>query len=754
MGIDIAGLEQLIEVGRGGFATVYRAEQPAFRRTVAVKVLNAASLDSEGRERFARECQAMGPLSDHPNIVTILDAGFLDTGQPYLVMPFLPAGSLFDRLRAGGAVGWVELSAIGVKLAGALHSAHEVRVLHRDVKPANVLVSTYGEPTLADFGIARVAGAIETRSGQVTASLGYAAPEIIEGRAPTVQSDVYSLAVTLHELASGANPFARPAADESVAAMLHRILNADEPTMEPGLMPEPLAACISQAMAKDPAARFGSALAFGRALRLAQDELGLRPTELPVVRPGTTPVGAGTPQAASVPDDPSPQAAWPPPAAPVQTDDLDSTVAAAAVDAIDAAEPIHPTMPASTEATPTEFVADADPGPTSILAESGALAADAMLPTDVVSPTDVMPGAVAGPGPTSVMDDGGLPPTNVMPGGAPEAPPAERVDDGQPRRGRNRGRWIAVAAALIVVVALGAIVLVDAIGGGDDTSSTEAGDDTGTDTIDDASTDGVSDDDASSETTAPADDESAFDATVSTAESSTESGSDDESAFDATVSTSGLGTVGIEEPPGFDAVVNGYDVATLDELQSLDPIGEDDPELTTYWDSDLYTFDPAEVTADGIIVSAGGQFGGIRGLRKELELYQVILRDSPRFTLAMQTGGDFGSEGFRQFDFTINPDGSVTFGRTTAGNSTDPTPTGVVVDLGVDSSRYMVGIGRDGADVVFVAWRTADPSAMVSTVVELPDAFDRPEYNTVMFVWEGSVEINRVADLSIGGLNP
>ena len=162
MELDIEGLEDVVEVGRGGFATVYRAYQPAFRRTVAIKVLNAADVGELSAERFRRECQAMGLLSEHPSIVTILDAGFLDTGQPYMVMPFMPAGSFQDRVRSEGPLPWAEASRVAVKLAGALHAAHDAGVIHRDVKPANVLISEYGEAMLADFGIARVSGAGET----------------------------------------------------------------------------------------------------------------------------------------------------------------------------------------------------------------------------------------------------------------------------------------------------------------------------------------------------------------------------------------------------------------------------------------------------------------------------------------------------------------------------------------------------------------------------------------------------------------
>ncbi|MFQ5557534.1 MAG: serine/threonine-protein kinase, partial [Acidimicrobiales bacterium] len=283
MDLSIAGLEDVVEIGRGGFATVYRAYQPAFRRTVAVKVLNAGDVDESAQERFRRECQAMGLLSEHPNIVTVLDAGFLDSGRAYMVMPFMPAGSLADKVRRDGPLPWAEASRVAVKLAGALHAAHDSGVIHRDVKPANVLVSEYGETKLADFGIARVSGGSETRSGVVTASLAYAPPEVIEGKRPTVRSDIYSLGATIYDLAAGHPPF-QVAAETSVAAILNRILNEDPEDLVSRGVPAAFAEVIAMAMAKDPDHRFDTAAAFGRHVRLVQDELGIRPTELTILK--------------------------------------------------------------------------------------------------------------------------------------------------------------------------------------------------------------------------------------------------------------------------------------------------------------------------------------------------------------------------------------------------------------------------------------------------------------------------------------
>ena len=359
MDLGIAGLEDVVEVGRGGFATVYRAYQPAFRRTVAVKVLNAADVDDVAAERFRRECQAMGLLSEHPSIVTILDAGFLDSGQPFMVMPFMPAGSLGDRVRRDGPLPWAEASKVAVKLAGALHAAHDAGVIHRDVKPANVLVSEYGETKLADFGIARVSGASETQSGVVTASLAYAPPEIVEGKRPTVKSDIYSLGATVYDLVAGHAPF-RVGGETSVAALLQKILNDDPPDLTGRGVPEPIGAVITEAMAKDPDRRFATAALFGRRMRLAQDELGIRPTELMIAKI--------EPQVPAAKTDAEPEA---PTAAGTQIDDEPETVGVTAQGSMTVS-----VVPDDTDGLDSEATRDVP-----VVAESRSVGDSASVPT-------------------------------------------------------------------------------------------------------------------------------------------------------------------------------------------------------------------------------------------------------------------------------------------------------------------------------------------------------------------------------------
>lgn len=292
---ELAGFEDFVEIGRGGFGVVYRAHQPALNRYVAIKFL-AASLSSTGRERLSREALAMGALSGHPNIVAVVDVGIPVEGPPYLIMPYLARGSLADAMSASGPQPWPEVVRIGVKLAGALESAHRLGILHRDVKPGNVLVSDFGEPQLADFGLARVSGGFETTSRHITASVAHAAPEILEGRPPSAASDVYSLASTLYALVAG-NPAFTAGDDESLVALYVRIASSPVPDIDAHGVPESLHRVLAAAMSKRPDERPTSAAEFGRMLQELEAAEGLPVTDLPIrdAGPATSPVQRAAP---------------------------------------------------------------------------------------------------------------------------------------------------------------------------------------------------------------------------------------------------------------------------------------------------------------------------------------------------------------------------------------------------------------------------------------------------------------------------
>jgi serine/threonine-protein kinase PknK len=290
-----AGFEDAAEIGRGGFGVVYRCAQPLLDRSVAVKVLTA-DLDPENLDRFLREQHAMGRLSGHPNIVTILQVGTTTTGRPFIVMPYHAKNSLEALIRRHGPLDWRETLRIGVKLAGALEAAHQAGILHRDVKPGNILLSEYGEPELTDFGIARIAGGFQTATGVITGSPAFTAPEVLEGNTPTPASDVYSLGATLFCVLTGHAAYERRSGEKVVAQFL-RITSQPIPNLRERGFPANVASVIERAMTRDPAARPASAAAFGEELRevqrtggVAVDEMA-RPVELGVEQ-RTSPVAA------------------------------------------------------------------------------------------------------------------------------------------------------------------------------------------------------------------------------------------------------------------------------------------------------------------------------------------------------------------------------------------------------------------------------------------------------------------------------
>jgi serine/threonine-protein kinase PknK len=291
-----AGFDDIAEVGHGGFGVVYRCTQPSLDRTVAVKVLTS-DLDPDNLDRFLREQRAMGRLSGHPNIVTILEVGTTSTGRPFIVMPYHAKDSLEALVRRHGPLDWDEAVSLGVKLAGALDAAHGVGTLHRDVKPGNILLSDYGEPQLTDFGIARIAGGFQTSTGVITGSPAFTAPEVLEGTTPTPQSDIYSLGATLFCTITGHAAFERRSGERVVAQFL-RITSQPIPDLREKGLPDDVAAAIEHAMSRDPIDRPATALEFGDALRETQRnhgvfidemahpvELGVESRKAPVAQP-------------------------------------------------------------------------------------------------------------------------------------------------------------------------------------------------------------------------------------------------------------------------------------------------------------------------------------------------------------------------------------------------------------------------------------------------------------------------------------
>jgi serine/threonine protein kinase len=289
--LGIPGLEEAQEIGRGGFGVVYRARQSVVGRSVAVKMLSIGSLSEDTRRRFEHECKAMAAVSSHPNIVALYDSGVSSAGRPYIVMELVSGGTLASQI----PIDWVEATQVGVKIAGALETAHRIGIFHRDVKPENILLSAYGEPKLTDFGVAKVAESSETPSGNITASILHAAPETLSGGRPSAATDVYSLASTLFALLTGRAPFATAHQEESLTPLLARIAIAPVPDLRGAGVPDTICTVLEQALAKDPTARPATPGALGELLREAQHANGLTPTEMPiegVKRPPSEPVKA------------------------------------------------------------------------------------------------------------------------------------------------------------------------------------------------------------------------------------------------------------------------------------------------------------------------------------------------------------------------------------------------------------------------------------------------------------------------------
>ncbi|MFC9833650.1 protein kinase [Rhodococcus sp. NPDC127530] len=274
------GFEDGCIAGRGGFGIVYRCRQPTLDRVVAVKVLSPDP-DHMDRARFLREQQAMGRLSGHPNIVHVLQAGITYTGRPYIVMPFHRRDSLDSWITKHGALTAAEALAVGVKLAGALETAHRAGVLHRDIKPGNILLTEYGEPQLTDFGIARITGGEETTRGLVAGSPAYTAPELLSGADASVATDVYGLGATLFTALAGRPAFARRRG-EQVFAQLLRIGTDPLPDLREAGVPEAVRTVIESAMARDPAERPTTAAGLGGALRRAGEHIGLALADIPL----------------------------------------------------------------------------------------------------------------------------------------------------------------------------------------------------------------------------------------------------------------------------------------------------------------------------------------------------------------------------------------------------------------------------------------------------------------------------------------
>jgi serine/threonine protein kinase len=265
-------------LGLGGFADVFLYEQDMPRRSVAVKVLLAGSLDDGLRARFQTEANLMAQLSHHPSIVTIYHADIASDGRPYLVMEYCSGPPLADRYRRE-RISVAEALRIGVRLGSAVETAHRAGILHRDIKPANVLTTDFGWPALTDFGIAATTGA--GAGVAVGMSIPWSPPELLaEHPTGDARSDVYSLAATVYSLLAGRTPFEVPGGANGAADLVGRIERAVVPAIGREDVPPILDAVLARAMSTSPAGRHASAAGFARALQQIEAELGVAVTPL------------------------------------------------------------------------------------------------------------------------------------------------------------------------------------------------------------------------------------------------------------------------------------------------------------------------------------------------------------------------------------------------------------------------------------------------------------------------------------------
>ncbi|MER3386279.1 MAG: serine/threonine-protein kinase [Microcella pacifica] len=289
----LPGFSHVRVLGSGGFADVFLYEQNMPRRQVAVKVLLSDVVTEHVRQMFQVEANLMAQLSSHPSILTVYQASISADGRPYLVMELCSA-QLASRYRAE-RIPVAEVLGIGVRIGGAIETAHRQGVLHRDIKPSNIMLTAYGHPVLSDFGIASSLNAASAQES-VGMSIPWSAPEVLlDETTGSVQSEVWSLAATLYTLLAGRSPFEVVDGSNASEALIGRISRARVPSLDRDDVPESLEAVLRRAMNRAPARRHSSVLELVRDLQRVEAELGLTPTQADVAMDDWAIASAGDP---------------------------------------------------------------------------------------------------------------------------------------------------------------------------------------------------------------------------------------------------------------------------------------------------------------------------------------------------------------------------------------------------------------------------------------------------------------------------
>jgi eukaryotic-like serine/threonine-protein kinase len=243
-------------IGHGGMGEIRRARDTRLGRDVAIKLLRPdLARQDEVRARFDHEARAAARLS-HPNVVAVYDSGELD-GQPYIVMECLPGRTLADEMKAGPLPA-ERVEAVAADVLAALAAAHREGIVHRDVKPGNLLLTDDGQVKVSDFGIAKSAEVLEpTLTGQILGTPAYVAPERLEGQTASHQSDLYSLGVVLYEALAGHQPFS----GDTPLEMARSVQQGEAEPLRRACpsVSAAMAGLIERAMATDPARRFATA---------------------------------------------------------------------------------------------------------------------------------------------------------------------------------------------------------------------------------------------------------------------------------------------------------------------------------------------------------------------------------------------------------------------------------------------------------------------------------------------------------------
>ena len=270
-------------IAHGTTALVFRATQARLNRQVAIKVL---TVDNESVWANAeKELAITVTLSGHPHIVSIIDTGLTEDHRPYIVMEYCEGGSYAQILREDGPVPVADVIDVGIRIGEALHAAHQVGIIHRDVKPANILRSRFGA-ALTDFGIARASDELNATLTREMMTPNYASPEALRHEAQSGLSDVYSLAATMWTLLVGGSPFANKS-NKDLHRFVDRVLHEPVPRMPRKDVPPWLSRELTRAMSKVPSERHASALEFSEALRRGALSVGPTAATAPRARPRT-----------------------------------------------------------------------------------------------------------------------------------------------------------------------------------------------------------------------------------------------------------------------------------------------------------------------------------------------------------------------------------------------------------------------------------------------------------------------------------